>query len=90
MRRNAPQGGTMTDVAEAPSTLATDDAPLTALDRCDKCGAQAFVRVRLRHGVLDFCGHHYVESELQLTAQGAEVVRDDRERINTKPSASSA
>ena len=39
------------------SALAT--APdLTALDRCDRCGAQALVRATLEHGELMFCGHH--------------------------------
>ena len=30
---------------------------LTAADRCDRCGAQAFVRVVLTSGDLLFCGH---------------------------------
>lgn len=33
--------------------------PLTALDRCDRCGAQAYVRVTLEAGgELFFCAHH--------------------------------
>ena len=31
---------------------------LTAADRCDVCGAQAFIRVVLANGDLVFCGHH--------------------------------
>lgn len=31
---------------------------LTALDRCDRCGAQALVRAQLERGELLFCGHH--------------------------------
>jgi hypothetical protein len=32
---------------------------LTAVDRCDRCGAQAYVRVLLpSHLELLFCGHH--------------------------------
>lgn len=32
---------------------------LTAFDRCDRCGAQAYVRARLGDGLeLHFCGHH--------------------------------
>ena len=31
---------------------------LTAADRCDVCGAQAFIRVVLATGDLVFCGHH--------------------------------
>lgn len=32
---------------------------LTALDRCDSCSAQAYVRVKGSTGELYFCGHHY-------------------------------
>ncbi len=38
-------------------TVDTHD-PLTAMDRCDKCGAQAMVRAKLLGGELYFCGHH--------------------------------
>jgi hypothetical protein len=31
---------------------------LTAADRCDRCGAQAYVRVVLPTGELLFCAHH--------------------------------
>lgn len=41
------------------STLAT--AALTVSDRCDRCGAQALVRVVLPYGELLFCGHHYAK-----------------------------
>ena len=38
------------------ATLAT---PLTAADRCDRCGAKAYVRARLHAGgELLFCAHH--------------------------------
>jgi hypothetical protein len=40
-------------------TTALASAPaLTALDRCDRCGAQAVVRATLETGDLLFCGHH--------------------------------
>lgn len=31
---------------------------LTAEDRCDSCGAQAYVRVTMATGELLFCAHH--------------------------------
>lgn len=37
------------------------NAPLTAADRCDRCGAQAYHRVTLPNAdrsELLFCGHH--------------------------------
>jgi hypothetical protein len=40
-------------------TTALAPASLTAADRCDRCGAQAYVRVRLPSGgELLFCAHH--------------------------------
>lgn len=38
------------------STVTTKQ--LTNADRCDRCGAQAFVRVVLNSGELLFCAHH--------------------------------
>jgi len=32
---------------------------LSALDRCDRCGAEALVKVNGLNGDLFFCGHHY-------------------------------
>jgi len=47
---------------------ATAETPaLTAIDRCDRCGAQAFVRVELSSGAdLLFCGHHARQHETRL------------------------
>ncbi len=43
------------------TTLAETPA-LTALDRCDRCGAQAYVRVTMANGFeLYFCLHHSKE-----------------------------
>ena len=39
---------------------------LNAADRCDACGAQAYVRVELVTGELLFCGHHAKENEAKL------------------------
>lgn len=47
----------------------TPTAPsLTAADRCDRCGAQAYVRVVLGSGELLFCGHHAKAYEDKLRA----------------------
>lgn len=45
----------------ASSTVQTTLPPLTAADRCDRCGAGAKVRVVLDNGELLFCGHHATE-----------------------------
>lgn len=49
----------MTAVAELPA--------LTTSDRCDRCGAQAYVRVELAGGSeLHFCVHHARKHESKL------------------------
>ena len=39
-------------------TATTTSPTMTAQDRCDACGAQAYVRVHLETGELLFCAHH--------------------------------
>lgn len=39
---------------------------LNALDRCDLCGAQAYIRAVLATGELLFCAHHAREHEMKL------------------------
>ena len=64
-------------------------APLTAIDRCDRCGAQAYVRVTLlAGGELLFCGHHFREHEARLRPLAAEV-HDETDKL-TEPAAAPA
>lgn len=43
------------------------EAPLTAHDRCDRCGAQARARTVHENGPLLWCGHHFQQHEEPLT-----------------------
>lgn len=53
----------------------TPSAPtLTAADRCDRCGAQAFVRVVLASGDLLFCAHHAKAYEATLKEKAVDWV----------------
>ena len=53
---------------------------LTTADRCDRCGAQAYVRARLHAGgELLFCAHHGREHTPAL-ADKAEI-HDESERL---------
>ncbi len=62
------------------ATLATPS--LTALDRCDRCGAQAYVRVMLvSGGELLFCAHHGREHDVKLR-QVAAAITDETDRLN--------
>jgi hypothetical protein len=56
-------------------------------DRCDRCGAQAFVLVRGISGELLFCGHHYAKHEAVLD-KFAYDVHDERDSINGKSESS--
>jgi hypothetical protein len=61
--------------------------PLTAVDRCDRCGAQAYVRAVLTGGgELLFCAHHGRKYGEPLRAARAEIV-DETDRLLTTPAA---
>lgn len=71
-------------MSDVTGTLTQTDArpALSAADRCDRCGAQAYVRVVLAGGgELLFCRHHYTEHEDKLRGV-AIAVDDERENIN--------
>jgi len=69
------------------TTTALERSPLTVADRCDRCGAQAFVRAVFVAGELTFCGHHGRELRGHLD-RTALLVQDSTELINPKPSPS--
>lgn len=50
---------------------------LTAQDRCDQCGARAWVRVTLATGTLNFCAHH-ANQHLDAIALKALDIIDER------------
>ena len=69
------------------ATLASK--PLKAADRCDRCGAQAYVRVRLSSGgELLFCAHHGREHAPRLKEQSAEI-HDESARLAGTPATAS-
>jgi hypothetical protein len=59
---------------------------LNANDRCDRCSAQAYVRVNGSTGDLLFCGHHYdkimnnPDAYVKMMSFMLEVT-DERERL---------
>ncbi len=51
-----------------------EQTPLRAVDRCDRCGAQAYVRATLLNGgELLFCGHHGKEYAEKLKSVSAQI-----------------
>ena len=58
--------------------------PLTALDLCDRCGAQAYVASCSRtQGELLFCAHHSRE-HAQALAKVAVDIQDETQRLITQ------
>lgn len=66
-------------------TTAVASRELNTLDRCDRCGAQAYVRVVLESsgGELLFCGHHARGVEPTLKPLAAQWY-DETARLNEK------
>jgi hypothetical protein len=68
----------MTQITTETPSVAT--AALTAVDRCDSCGAQAYVRATLATGELLFCAHHAARFKEKL-AGTALVWHDETSRL---------
>jgi len=69
------------------TTLAT---PLAATDRCDRCGAQAYVRVVLsKGGELLFCAHHGRAHQVRLRELDA-AITDETDRLTAEATTSSS
>ena len=63
-----------TAVEERPARL------LTAMDRCDSCGAQAYIRVNIGDSELLFCAHHGRRHQAKLE-QIATGWHDESDRL---------
>lgn len=67
------------------TTAVAPSAPLTAEDRCDRCGAQAYLRVELHAGgELLFCAHHAREHGDKLKEVAINVVDETHKLTNTR------
>ena len=63
------------------STTVIEGTALNAADRCDRCGAQAYLRVTLSGGgELFFCAHHGKEHADRLK-QVALKIQDESGRL---------
>jgi hypothetical protein len=59
-----------------------ESTPLNALDRCDRCGAQAYVRAVMANGFeLLFCGHHAKKYQDGLTSSATRI-QDERNKLS--------
>lgn len=56
---------------------------MTAHDRCDACGAQAYVSVSMISGELLFCGHHYEKHKVALEKVVISVIDERKLLVGT-------
>ena len=76
----------MNVMSEHPATQSKQEWELTAHDRCDACGAQAYVRAKGVSGELLFCGHHWEKAMNNAVGYDnmmkfAYEILDERERL---------
>lgn len=89
--RNEMAGNMTTDVATPFQVDPDTIPPIEIVDRCDKCGARAYVATTIPHpdGLtnLYWCAHHYRQHQEKLE-KAAVAVRNEEHKINLKPSVS--
>jgi hypothetical protein len=69
----------------------TTTVTLTSADRCDRCGARAYVllSVWVPHSgnrELSLCAHDYQQHERQLSLSGVRVLVDQRRELQSEVS----
>lgn len=70
-----------TSTIDAPAVDTLSYQPLrAALDRCDTCGAQAYVAAEVNGSELLFCAHHATKYEQKLKAV-ASSWHDERSKL---------
>ncbi|MGC4112527.1 MAG: hypothetical protein QM747_19310 [Nocardioides sp.] len=70
------------------TTAVAPSSALSAADRCDRCGAQAYLRVELQSGgELLFCAHHAREHGDKLREIAAHVTDETDKLRDTTPTA---
>ena len=81
----------MSSIVQEHPSVVSKKYILDANDRCDKCQAQALVRVKGLSGQLTFCNHHYEkimnnpESHNKMMQFGVEFLDERAQLIKDKP-----
>ena len=81
----------MTNIVEDHPSVVSKKYILNASDRCDKCEAQALVRVKGLSGQLTFCNHHYekimndYQAHEKMMSFMLEVLDERKKLIANKP-----
>ena len=76
---------TTTDGEMMSTQITMEQTPLNSLDRCDRCGAQAYVRaILVSGGQLLFCSHH-AKSYAEGLKPVAAVIQDETQKLVKQP-----
>ena len=77
--KNHPAGSALTE-EPVDETMEPEPYLLDSTNRCDACGAQAYFRVYLEGGELDFCNHHFQKFSPRLNPI---TILDESERLHS-------
>jgi hypothetical protein len=61
-----------------------DLRPLTAHDRCDRCGSQAYIEIGFEPAALAFCFHHWKKYGEKIKEADVPVTADDLAKIGAE------
>jgi hypothetical protein len=73
----------MEAILDAPAPTEDQSDTLVVTDRCDNCGAQAFVGIVFKTGDLLLCGHHFAKSEDKIRSLALNIF-DERWKLSDK------
>lgn len=71
----------MITTEERPAEVEEKTNVLLVTDRCDACGAQAYVGLRFGESELLLCGHHFKKSEEKIRSVATSVL-DERWKLS--------
>ena len=81
MQNPTTEGNEMESVIVEEIDITSDT--MNSSDRCDYCGAQAYIWVNGIAGDLLFCGHHFSKNEDKIRSYAFEVI-DERHKLEVK------
>ena len=91
LRMLVDQATEMRNEADVTTAVAPSSAALSAADRCDRCGAQAYLRVELASGLeLLFCAHHAREHDAKLREIAVKLIDETHKLGDVTPAAPDA
>ena len=81
----------MSSIVKEHPSVKKQEWKLKAVDRCDKCNAQAYVMIKGSTGELLFCSHHYEkimnnpDSYTKMMSFMLEIIDEREKLVKNKP-----